>query len=166
MHQLVLRPADQRRHEQRCERQVVLRLQDEAHRGEQILHRQRCVQPQPVDARDRHTFGIQARDDQRGKVATPLDEDHHILGPQGPPLALQHQAAVQPVAHRACDPHRLFADGIVDPRFLVRFAATCDHQRPQLDRTRAGHLARMRLHRVDRAEAGLARRGHGGIDEL
>src|SRR5204862_1981380 len=62
-------------------------------RGEQVLHRQRRVQPQPVDARHRHPLGIEARDDQRSELAAALDQDHHILGRQLAPLALQVEIA-------------------------------------------------------------------------
>ncbi|RZM11628.1 MAG: hypothetical protein EOP68_03240, partial [Sphingomonas sp.] len=44
-HQFVLRPAYQRRHQQCGDAQIVLGLQHEADRGQQILYRERRVQP-------------------------------------------------------------------------------------------------------------------------
>ena len=60
--QFVLGPPDQRRNEQAGEIEIVKRLEDEADRGEQILHRQRRVEPQPIDPRHRHACGMQPGD--------------------------------------------------------------------------------------------------------
>ena len=57
------------RAKQAREAQVVVGLQHEAHRGEQVLHRQRRGEPQPVHARDRHPLGVEPRDQQLRQLA-------------------------------------------------------------------------------------------------
>jgi hypothetical protein len=56
------------------------------HGGEQVLHRQRRGQVQPVDAGHRHAFGEQPRDDQRGQLAAAADQDQDVAGAQRPPV--------------------------------------------------------------------------------
>src|SRR3546814_1973774 len=65
--QIVLRPAEQRRDEQAREVEVVERLDREAHRREQVLHRERLRQRKAVDPRDGHVPRLQPRDDPRRK---------------------------------------------------------------------------------------------------
>src|SRR3546814_8119119 len=62
---LVLRPADQRRDEQRGEIEVVERLHREAHRRDQILRRERLGQREAVGPGDGDVQRLQARDDPR-----------------------------------------------------------------------------------------------------
>jgi hypothetical protein len=86
--ELVLRPAEQRRYEQACQVEVVERLDGEAGGGEHVLHRERRRQEQPIDAGHRHPLRVEARDQQRGKVAAAADENEDILGPKRSPLPL------------------------------------------------------------------------------
>ncbi len=164
-HQPLLAPPDQRRHQQRRQREIIVRLQHEADRGEQILHRQRRVEPQPVNPRDRHTLGIQPRDDQRSEFAAPFDQDHDILGPERTPLALEHQRADPPL-DRARDLAREFAGRIRNPVFLILFRPARHDERPERDGPRAGHFAGMDFTIGNRAEPRLGQRLDRGIDEL
>ena len=165
-HQPILRPADQRRHQQRRQRQVILGLKCEPHRRQQVLHRQRRIQPQPVDTRHRHPLGIEPCDDQRGEVATPLDQDHDVLRLEPAALALQHDAVVQPATDGAGDVGRDLAHRIVDPAFLILVAAARHHRRPERDAAGAFHLAGMAFDLACHAHAGFTQRLDCGIDEL
>ena len=82
--QLVLAPAEQGRDEQAGEIEVVERLGGEAGGGEQVLHRQRRRQQQPVDAGDRHALGMEPGDQQGGELAAAADQDQDVLGPERP----------------------------------------------------------------------------------
>ncbi len=77
----VLVQPEQGRDEQAREIEVILGLEHEPDRRHQIAYRQRRIKPQPIDARHRHTLGMQPRDDQRGELAALADEDQHILRP-------------------------------------------------------------------------------------
>jgi hypothetical protein len=165
-HQPLLRPADQRRHQQRRQRQVILGLEREPHRRQQILHRQRRVQPQPVDARHRHPLGIEPRNDQRGEVAAPLDQDHDVLRLQPAALALQHDAIVQPATDRPRDVGRDLAHRIVDPAFLVLVAAARHDGRPERDAARPLHLTGVAFDFTRHPHAGFAQRLDRRVDKL
>src|SRR3546814_4193805 len=69
-----------------------------------------------VNARDRHLLLIQACNDQPGKIAALADKDHDVAGAKRAPLALEHQAAVQPFADLRRQPGSMFANGIRQPR--------------------------------------------------
>src|SRR3546814_4669644 len=75
--QIVLRPAEQWRDEQAREVEVVERLDREAHRREQILHRARLRQRKSIDPSDRHMPRLQPRDDPRRKVAAAARTEEH-----------------------------------------------------------------------------------------
>ncbi len=61
--QLLLVPADQRRHQQVSKVEVVERLHRERNRRQQVPHREGLGQEQPVDPSDRHASGEEPRDD-------------------------------------------------------------------------------------------------------
>src|SRR3546814_8041365 len=77
---------------------VILGLKRKAERGQQVAHGKRRVKTEAVNARDRHLLLIQACNDQPGKIAALADKDHDVAGAKRAPLALEHQAAVQPFA--------------------------------------------------------------------
>ena len=80
--QLLLVEADDRRDQQPGEVEIVVRLDREADRGEQILDRQRLRQMQPVDPRDRHAVGVEPGDEQAGELGAAADEDQDVAGAQ------------------------------------------------------------------------------------
>ena len=104
--EVVLRPAEQRRDEQCGKVEIVERLHREAHRGDQILHRERLGQREAVDARDGDVQRLKPRDDPRRQIAASADEDHDIARRHGTPVL----AVRDPVLHLARDrlgqPHR------------------------------------------------------------
>ena len=165
-HQLVLRPAEQRRDEQAGEREIVVGLENEADGGEQILHAKRRIEAEAIDTGHRHALGIKPRDEQRGEIAPPLDEDHHVFRPDRAALAFEHRAGVDPVAHLARDADGEPAGGVVDPPFLVLGIAARDHRRPQRHAAGPRHFAAMPFEIADRAEAGIAQCPDRGIDEF
>ena len=118
--QLFLAPAEQRRHQQRRQRQIILRLHREPGGRQQIAHRQRRIEPQPIDACHRHPLRVQPRDDQRRQRAPLAHQDQDILGAQRPPPRFEHQAIVDPDADLPGEPRGEGARGIVDPPFLAR----------------------------------------------
>src|SRR3954451_17014984 len=73
--QLFLVEADQRRDEQASEVEVIVGLDGEAARGEQVLDGERLVQMQPVDSRDGHSGSKQPRNDERSELA-PAPHQH------------------------------------------------------------------------------------------
>ena len=128
--QFLLRPADQRRDEQAGKAEIVVGLEHEADRREQVLYRQRRVEPQAIDPRHRHALGIEPRDKQLRQLAAPLDEDHHVLRAQRAALALQHQPLIEPRAYLPGDAGGILAHRIVDPLLLAVVALA----RPGADR--------------------------------
>ena len=78
--QLLLAPAHQGGDEQVREAQVVERLRGEPQRGHQVLHRERCAEPQSVDARHRHPGRVKPRHDQPGQFLALAHQDHEIPG--------------------------------------------------------------------------------------
>ncbi|CCW19667.1 hypothetical protein EBBID32_40360 [Sphingobium indicum BiD32] len=97
VHQLVLGPSNQRGNQQRCHVQLIVGLHRKAQRGEQIAHRQRRVEPQPVDPGDRHLLLIEPRHDQPRQFAAATDQDHDVACPHRPPPAFEHHTVVDPL---------------------------------------------------------------------
>ena len=92
--QILLRPAKQRRHQPAGEIEIVMRLQREADRRQQVLHHQRLVEPDPVDARHRHLFRKQSRDNQRAEIVALAHQNQNVLGFQRPVFPVQPQRIV------------------------------------------------------------------------
>src|SRR3546814_9482412 len=80
-----------------------------------------------VNARDRHLLLIQACNDQPGKIAALADKDHDVAGAKRAPLALEHQAAVQPFADLRRQPGSMFANGIRQPILLPLILRSEEH---------------------------------------
>src|SRR3546814_11680788 len=76
-----------------------------------------------VNARDRHLLLIQACNDQPGKIAALADKDHDVAGAKRAPLALEHQAAVQPFADMRRQPGSMLANGTRQPILRPRLLA-------------------------------------------
>ncbi len=65
-HEIVLRPADQRRYQQRGKIEIIFRLNGETEGGEEVAHGKRCVQAKAIDACNGDAFLIEASNDQAG----------------------------------------------------------------------------------------------------
>ena len=160
LEQLVLAPAEQGRDQQAREVEVVERLGGEAGGGEQILHRQRRREQQPVDAGDRHALGVEPGDQQRGELAAAADQDQDVLGPQRPAPAFEMEGPVEPGPDLPRQPGGIAAGGVADPALLARFlvqSALLGERQPE--RHRARPVRMMALMRVRPAAAGRALRG-------
>ena len=143
--QLLLVPADQRRHQQIGEVEVVERLHREGNRGEQVAHRERLRQEQPVDAGDRHPRRKQPRDDQRGELAAAANQDEDVAGSQRPLGRIEDRRLVDPCAHLLGDRVGVAPRVFVEPAFLSLLApfAVVDRERlPQLDHARPPRMMR------------------------
>ena len=91
--QLLLAPAEQRRNQQRGEIEVIKRLHGKAQRRDQILHRERCAQPQPIYPGHRNPVRIEPRNDQPGKLSAFAHQDHHIARAGAPVVVLDQRQA-------------------------------------------------------------------------
>ena len=80
LQQSILRPTNDRRDQQTGEAKIIIGLQHEFDRGQQILHHQRLQQPKPVDACNRHIALMQLRHQHRRHVATAAQQEHDIAG--------------------------------------------------------------------------------------
>ena len=119
--QFILGPAQQRRHQQAGEIEIVIWLQDKADRRQQILHDKRLVQADAVNPGHGDFLGKQAGNDQRAEFIPLAHQYQNILGLQRPVLPVQPKRIVrrQPLLdlHRQLlgkDPFLLAC-----PRFLI-----------------------------------------------
>ena len=76
--ELVLVPADQRGDQQAGKAEVVVRLDGEPHRRDQVLHRERFMQLETIDTGNGDAGREQARDNQRRELAAAADQDEDI----------------------------------------------------------------------------------------
>ena len=98
--QLLLGPAHDGRHEQIGQTQIVQRLGGEADRRHQVFYREWRTQTQPVHTGNRNTSGMQAGDDQSGKLAPLAHQDHHVAWSGVAAGAFyQREALVHPALH-------------------------------------------------------------------
>ena len=151
LHQLLLRPADDRRDEQPGEIEIVFGLEREADGGEEIAHDERRVEPEAIDARNGHPLGIKARDDERGQLAAAADEDQNILRAKRTPLAFEPERFFEPVADLTRKPGGEASRAVRQPAFvaldLVVIAAEAVRRYgvPERDDAGAGNRAFMRF---------------------
>ena len=180
--QLLLVPAEQRRHQQAGEAEVVVRLHREADRGEQVLDRQRLVQVQAVDPGDRHAAGEQPGDDQRGQRAAAADQHHHVAGRELAAGGGEDRAFLDQPLDSLGEVVGVEPGAELDPALLAFLAAFVGllggERRPQLDLAGAvgmkgavavGELAKPHRfgldvgdHRIDDVEDRLRRAEAGG----
>jgi hypothetical protein len=131
--ELVLVPADQRRNEEAGEAKVVVRLNRELDRGEQVLDHDRLVQVKPVDAGDRHAGREQARDDQRGQFAPAADQYQDVAGCQRPLGRRHHRRLLDHLPDPFGKRVGIFAVADADPALFALVAVVgrfLDRERP------------------------------------
>ena len=120
--------------------QIVLRLQHETAKRDQIHHRNLGGQPQTVRPRHRNVQQLELADDLAAERFPPRQQDHDIAGTDGVFVAGQRHARIHPEADLACDffgqPHHRpsFRRGVhrllpgIGLLLIVR-----GHGRPELD---------------------------------
>ena len=167
--QLVLCPSDQRGDQQFGQIEIVLRLHGKADSREQVLHRQRLAEPQPVHAGHRHAFCIQPGHQQRCQLGPAPDEDHDIARCQRLARGGQNALFCQPVL----DLPRQFP-GIVQlffgqPAFLILVRGRLIDRANRLKQQHLPHIgfhANMRRHRLLKAEGPMLPFRHQRIDKF
>ncbi len=141
----------------------------EAQGGEQVLHRQRRLQAQPIDARDRNARLVKARNDKSRERASAPQQDEDVAGADGPTFRAKEQLVIQPCPHLLRDPLGMspFMIGQPVPRVgdlvftldlvIVRVAAR-DRRREEQ------HLARMAMRGT--MMLGWSRQANGAMTDL
>ena len=169
--EIVLRPSEQGRDQQGSEVEIVQRLHREAGGGEQILHGERRREEETVDSGDRHAFGVQAGDDEGGKIAAAADEDEDVLGSERTAAACDVEGVIEPVADLAGEFAGVAARRVADPALLPRLIFGKRHfvriRLPQGDGARPARVrAVVRIWLPRQAERVVAEIGDDAINRL